>query len=194
MNKRSITPYHDTKVDALFDEAIDEMNRKEMAASKYLSDQARSAAERDKLYHVRSWLNKVYDVTEKELAAKVEVKERLFGMITNGAIDYSKDRVQSSSVTGQEQKTVAYAAASADVEKVENKIAGLIKERMELINKVDGSMHRTVLIHRYINLKKWGELAHEMDYSTKQAQRIFDEAIEKIAPIVEDYLKEKGGE
>lgn len=190
MDKTKITRFHDSRFDVMFDEALDELARKERAASQFLDEQAKRKEDRDREYYVKSWLNKVYEVTKKELAAKIEVRDRLFGSITSGAVDYSKDRVQNSSTSGQEVKTVAYAAAAEDVDKVNDKIAGLIMERMKLINMVSGSAHRTVLIQRYINTKKWKEIAESMNYSVSHCKKIFDEAIKKITPIVEDYLKE----
>ncbi len=164
----------------------------EEAATRFLEQQVEAESRRNREYQVKSWLNKVYEVTQKELAAKMEVKEKLFAMITNGALDYSKERVQSSEVTGQEKRTIAYSEAAESVDRVKEKIAGLISERLMVINKVPGSEYRTILIQRYINTKNWGEIAGSMSYSVRHCHRLFDEAIKRIAPIVEDHLK--GGE
>lgn len=167
---------------------------REAAALVFLERQATKESFRQREYHAKCWLNKVYEVTQKELAAKEEVMHRLEGMITNGAIDYAKDRVQSSETAGQEKRTIAFIEAAEAVDKTKEKIAGLISERMDVIDKMNGSNHRAVLIHRYVNMCKWPEIAEKMSYSVRQAQRIHDEAIKKITPIVEEYLVSKGDE
>ena len=80
----------------------------------------------DNQYFAKTWLNKIYVVTRKELAAKEEIQAKLLASITSGAVDYSRERIQNSNPKGQEQRTISYAVATDEVEKVREKIARLI--------------------------------------------------------------------
>lgn len=125
----------------------------------------------DKQYYAKTWLNQVYIVTRRELAAKEEVQARILASITSGAVDYSKDRIQNNNPQGQEDRVITYAQATDDVEKVREKIARLIRVRLEVINQVPDSVLRTILIERYLNQKSWKKIEQLFGYSERQIQR-----------------------
>lgn len=49
-----------------------------------------------------------------------------------------------------------------------------------MINKIDDSMLRTLLIERYINNKKWDDVADSINYSWSQTHRNHKKALEAV--------------
>ena len=138
----------------------------------------------DKQYYAKCWLNQVYIVTKRELAAKEEVQARILASITSGAVDYSKDRIQNNNPQGQEDRVITYAQATDDVEKVREKIARLIRIRLEVINMVPDSVLRTLLIERYINQKSWGWIETSLVYSHQRIMQLHLKALTDISDLI----------
>lgn len=134
----------------------------------------------DNQYFAKTWLNQVYAVTKRELAAKEEIQAKLLASITSGAVDYSKDRIQNNNPQGQEERMITYSQATADVEKVREKIAKLIRVRLEVINHVPDSVLRTILIERYINQKSWGWIEKSLQYSHDRIMVLHRKALEEV--------------
>ena len=134
----------------------------------------------DNQYFAKTWLNQVYVVTKRELAAKEEIQAKLLASITSGAVDYSKDRIQNNNPQGQEERMITYSQATADVEKVREKIAKLIRVRLEVINHVPDSVLRTILIERYINQKSWGWIEKSLQYSHDRIMVLHRKALVEV--------------
>lgn len=138
----------------------------------------------DKQYFAKTWLNQVYIVTRRELAAKEEIQAKILASITSGAVDYSKDRIQNNNPQAQEERVISYAQATDDVEKVREKIAKLIRIRLEVINMVTDSVLRTLLIERYLNQKSWGWIEKSFSYSHPHVMRIHLQALDEISQFI----------
>ena len=134
----------------------------------------------DNQYFAKTWLNQVYVVTKRELAAKEEIQAKILASITSGAVDYSKDRIQNNNPQGQEERMITYSQATAEVEKVREKIAKLIRVRLEVINHVPDSVLRTILIERYINQKSWGWIEKNLQYSKPWLMKLHPKALEEV--------------
>lgn len=138
----------------------------------------------DLQYYAKTWLNQIYIVTRRELAAKEEIQARLLASITSGAVDYSKDRIQNNNPQGQEERVLSYAQATDDVEKVREKIARLIRVRLEVINMVPDSILRTILIERYINQKNWKWIETTLAYSHQRMMELHLRALEDVSRFI----------
>ena len=138
----------------------------------------------DNQYFAKTWLNQVYVVTKRELAAKEEIQAKLLASITSGAVDYSKDRIQNNNPQGQEERMITYSQATADVEKVREKIAKLIRVRLEVINHVPDSVLRTILIERYINQKSWGWIEKNLQDSKPWLMKLHLKALEEVCRFI----------
>jgi len=138
----------------------------------------------DKQYFAKTWLNQVYIVTRRELAAKEEIQAKILAAITSGAVDYSKDRIQNNNPQAQEERMISYAQATDDVEKVREKIAKLIRIRLEVINMVTDSVLRTLLIERYLNQKSWGWIEKNFNYSHAWLMKLHLKALDEISQFI----------
>ena len=134
----------------------------------------------DKQYFAKCWLNQIYIVTKRELAAKEEVQAKILASITSGAVDYSKDRIQNNNPQAQEERMISYSQATDDVEKVREKIAKLIRVRLEVINMLPDSVMRTILIERYLNQKKWSDIEKTLGYSRRS---LLDKHLQALTSI-----------
>jgi hypothetical protein len=138
----------------------------------------------DQQYYAKTWLNRIYVVTKRELAAKEEIQAKLLASVTSGAVDYSKDRIQHNDPKAIEQRMASYAMATNDVEKVREKIAKLIRSRLEAINKVQDSVLRTILIERYINQKSWGRIEKITTYGHSRLHELHLTALDEISRFI----------
>lgn len=138
----------------------------------------------DLQYYAKTWLNQVYIVTRKELAAKEEIQAKILASITSGAVDYSKDRIQNNNPQAQEERMISYSQATDDVEKVREKIAKLIRVRLEVINMLPDSVMRTILIERYLNQKSWKRIEDSFSYSHAWTMKLHMKALEEISRFI----------
>lgn len=138
----------------------------------------------DQQYFTKTWLNQVYIITRKELAAKEEIQAKILASITSGAVDYSKDRIQNNNPQAQEERMISYSQATDDVEKVREKIARLIRVRLEVINQVPDSVLRTILIERYLNQKSWKKIEESQGYSHQHMMNLHLKALTTISDFI----------
>lgn len=138
----------------------------------------------DNQYHAKTWLNKIYIMTQTELATKEEMQAKALAAITNGATDYGKERVQSDSSNSQEQRQITYSMITIEVEKTKEKIAQLIRPRLDVINKIDDSTLRVILLERYINQKRWNEIEDKLSYSHAGMMKLHLRALDEISPLI----------
>lgn len=138
----------------------------------------------DNQYFAKTWLNKIYVVTRNELATKEEIQAKALAAITNGATDYGKERVQSDSSNSQEQRQITYSMITIEVEKTKEKIAQLIRPRLDVINMIEDSTLRVILLERYINQKKWSEIEDKMSYSHTRIMEFHLKALDEVSQYI----------
>lgn len=130
------------------------------------------------------WLNELYRMSKGELKEKQERAERL--KPDDGAIDYSKDKIQNASTSSQEERLLNYSMAVAAVEKLKEKIGRAERERCEMIDKLADGYEREILYARHINFKNWNQIEKEKRISVSTAHRIYNRALEHIYPFIKE--------
>lgn len=138
----------------------------------------------DKQYYAKKWLNEIYVLSHTELAEKEEILAKTEAAITGGAIDYSKDKIQSDNAKSQEQRQITYSLIMSQVEEIKEKIALLESTRISAIDKVNDSTLRALLLARYINQKPWNDICNVLGYSYRHIQRLHLVALDKIAEFI----------
>lgn len=101
------------------------------------------------------------------------------------SVDYSVERVQTSTDNSIERKFVAYSEYSR---LLDEKVEELITYRMmmlKLIKELGDSTYRTLLIARYINCKTWEEIAEDMGYDVRHIHRLHGAALQKFKDVIE---------
>lgn len=129
--------------------------------------------------NAKQYLKQAYKLNEK-IKDKQERLDDLKEMSTStGAIDYSKDKIQSSPsqdapFTRQVMQIIELEEElQKDIDRLKN-LKVEINRAVESVDDVDGSI---VLSKRYILMKTWEQISDEMGYSVSQLHRIHDKAI-----------------
>lgn len=100
-----------------------------------------------------------------------------------GSIDYSKDRVQVSTVSsGIENVIIRIVDLESDINSDIDRLVDMKQKAREEINKVNG-MAGTILEMRYLENMKWEEIAYRLNYSIRAVYKIHGQALEVIRDI-----------
>lgn len=130
----------------------------------------------------KEWLKGAREI-DKEinqlLIAKQEACEKALG----GAVDISKEKVQSSNGNSVEYKFVNLADYEYLIDKKIDELFACKMEILKVINKVKNNQYRTLLVAYYINCKSFEKIAEEMDYSTRWIHTLHKRALEKIGEV-----------
>ena len=115
----------------------------------------------DKQYSAHEWLNEALWIEKTELKIKREYAEKI--KPDDGAMDYSKDRVQNNSSGAQEDRLLTYTMACQAVEVIEKKIEDIKRIRQAMIDSLESSEYRSILTARYLLRMKPEDIAREMN-------------------------------
>ena len=111
----------------------------------------------------KEWLNRAWRL-ELETRALEQEKDRAFGRACAATGQTMDDRVQTSKSNGSESKFVSYADYSMFLDKKIDQLYEIKKEVLDAIAKVDNPVYRALLTDRYINFKKWEQIAVDIGY------------------------------
>lgn len=137
---------------------------------------------------VKEWLNKGRKLNI-EIAELKKAKDNAFVSACGGSAAGSEEKVQTSLNNGTEGKFSAYAQYSADMD---NRLKGLYtyqRKMLKLINRVDDSTYRALLIAYYVNCETWDRTADIIGYSVKQTQRKHGHALLEIDKFLKNVPK-----
>ena len=130
----------------------------------------------------KKYLKQAYRLNELIQCNKQELDDLRVLSSSLPGIDYSKDRVQTSS-SGEAGYTKIVDkiinlenAINADIEK----ILSLKLEIRTVINEVQDNEERLLLKHRYLNFMSWDDICEEMNISMRTAHRIHTAALANV--------------
>ena len=138
----------------------------------------------NKQYSAHEWLNKAYWLEKTELKSKVDYAEMC--KPDDGAIDYSKIKVQNDSFGAQEERLNTYAMACEVVDKTRARIEKIKQSRQEVVEKISSSRQRTLLTYRYLNQHSWKQISGEMHYGKTQLDRIWKDALDSAYEFIKE--------
>lgn len=128
---------------------------------------------------VKEWLNKGRKLNI-EIAELKKAKDNAFVSACGGSAAGSEEKVQTSLNNGTEEKFSAYAQYSADMDNRLKELYTYQRKMLKLINRVDDSTYRALLIAYYVNCETWDRTADIIGYSVKQTQRKHGHALLEI--------------
>ena len=114
----------------------------------------------------KEWLQRARNI-DIELKTLREQKEILFTELTKCTAPTDGERVSSSKSNLQEIKIVKYADLGTLLERKELSLLEVKTEIMNVIEAVPDSISRVILYERYINFKKWFQIAQVVNYDEK---------------------------
>ena len=138
----------------------------------------------DKQYSAHEWFNKAYWLEKTELKSKADYAEMC--KPDDGAIDYSKERVQNDSFGAQEERLNTYAMACDVVDKTRARIEKIRQTRQDVVEKISSSRQRTLLTYRYLNQHSWKQISGEMHYGKTQLDRIWKDALDSAYEFIKE--------
>ena len=123
---------------------------------------------------VKEWLNRGYRL-DKEINALIREQKRALELATKTTAPADCEKVQTSNGNTSEALFINY----ADYTK---------QEIITALDSVGDNILRQLLIHRYIEFKRWDSIAAEMCYSKRQVTRMHGKALLKIKDVLECHL------
>lgn len=116
----------------------------------------------------------------REILELTEARTRAFNAACGCAVDTSAERVQTTSANGSEGKFLAYAAYGTEIEERIRELNGYRQRMLEIINRVENTTYRSLLIAYYINCKTWEQVADDLHYSIRTVHRLHKNALQQI--------------
>lgn len=128
---------------------------------------------------VKEWLQygrKLNDEVEQLKYAQRQALE----LACETSIDMNNEKVQTSGGNATERKFIAYADYSKMLDEKIDELVDYRVRMLNLINRLDNTIYRTLLIARYINCKTWEQIADEMGYDLRWIYRLHGKALKAI--------------
>lgn len=119
-----------------------------------------------------------------EIRALKEARDKALNAAVGGAVNYSAEKVQVSNENGKERCFVNYSQYAADLDVRIKELEYYRMEMLSLINKVDNSTYRTLLIEYYINCKSWEQVAEFIGYEVRYTQKLHGLALRECDIIL----------
>ena len=154
------------------------------------------------------WKDVCYIVTDKELSqrakeyfAQIRKTDRLIQRLTDTVntlhsslisqnYKLKPDKVQTSGVKDTLGETIVkIVALEEDINTRIDELVTMKKEAFNMISKIPDLDQQNVLIGRYIQLKKWEDLAAEFDYTTQWLFEIHGKALLSFTTANADFFQ-----
>ena len=120
-------------------------------------------------------------VLDTKINQKLRELDNLIAVATNtGAIDYSKDKVQTSSQNAQEEKICKYVDLDAEINR---EIDIYVNERHKIINQIHELKnvdYITLLYKRYVEYKSLEQICVEMHFSYVYVRKMHGYALKNF--------------
>ena len=135
---------------------------------------------------IKEWLNRGYKLDD-EINSLLKEQQEAFSKAIG--VNYSAtEKVQTSKRNTSEDRLINYASYSELIDNRVDELYAVKQEILQVINKVNDSVLRTLLIKRYINFQTWEEIACGMNYSYRQICRLHSKALSKIRDVIECHI------
>lgn len=128
---------------------------------------------------VKEWLKKGRRLNI-EIAELEKAKENAFNLACGGSAVGGGEKVQTSRGNSTEGKFSEYAQYSADMDNRLKELYTYQRKMLKLINRVDDSTYRALLIAYYVNCKPWAEVAKTIGYEVRYTQKLHGLALQKL--------------
>lgn len=142
---------------------------------------------RDECYQAKLWLNRNY-YSSKQLAADRRMLAIIENALGSGVARYENDGTSSGDSDAararHEDKLLEYSEQKERVEREERELLADMAKTRRAIDRLEDEDHKAVAIERYVNLRKWNDIADSIHISRAQLFRVHDRMLEKMAEIL----------
>ena len=123
----------------------------------------------------------------KEIEILTERRARLWQDINNVVPSYEVNETQfMQNIHGKENKQAQYADMFAQIDERIAELRVLDQENVYMINKLDDSVFRCILLLRHVERISWRKITNKMHISEKTTFRYYGEALKSMAIILEN--------
>lgn len=137
----------------------------------------------------KAWLNRNFGKAMEIEALKRSI-ERMESDLERSVKPLRLKEVQEKPAgNSQEERMAEYLDLSSEVEKKKLMLDRADKETMRVIEQVEGSVLRTILIERYVNRLRWKEMVNRIHF---EQSRLFDyhrQALDAVLPFIPEEAK-----
>ena len=127
----------------------------------------------------KEWLKRAR-LLDKEIQQLLIAKREAYEKALGGAVDTSGERVQSSSGNSTENKLINLVEYDFLLNKRIDELVNCKAEILKVINEVENTLYRALLVAYYVNCKTWEDVALEMGYAIRHIHRIHGAALQKV--------------
>lgn len=111
----------------------------------------------------KEWLKRGWKL-DREIQQLIEARDEAFAAATSTTCGTEGEKIQVSQKNTSEAKIIRYTAYTEQIDKRIDELYRIKQEIMEAINTVENSIYRNLLAARYINCKKWEQIAIDLGY------------------------------
>lgn len=125
---------------------------------------------------IKSLFYKYKDIKRKEVMIK-KLKEEVSNLPNNPMVE----KVQTNSIKSLvEDKALQLVFLENELNIMKKDFEETKEKVVENINNIDNNLYRDILFLRYIQFKKWEDIANMLGYSERHTRRIHKEALELV--------------
>lgn len=138
----------------------------------------------------KEWLSRGWRI-EREIRELEQAGEEALACATRVTAGTEGERVDGGGGNSSERAMAAYADAATEYAAlIEERIRELVAVKTEILRavaKVGDPTLRALLTARYVNFKKWEQIALDIGYSYMQTCRLHGKALEELRHVIECY-------
>lgn len=139
------------------------------------------------MVNAQEWLSRGINI-QKEIDALRRAREIAFTKATKETYAPKEVNVQTSGKTSNEHEFVKYADYGTELDKYLSRLEEVRCEILKVIQGVNSSEQRTVLVHRYINGLSWDDISELTGFSRQTVVAYHGQALKEI----KNFLKLDG--
>ena len=118
-----------------------------------------------------------------------KTKEKALNLACGTSVDYSSEKVQTSSGNSMERKFANYANYSKEIDECLAESYRVKAEILDAIKAIQDNKLETLLIAWYINdAETWEDVARILSYDVRNVHRLHKKALKKIGEVIKPLL------
>ena len=137
---------------------------------------------KDKYKDIKKYLNRAYRLTQTrdKLEREYEKKQKEVGNISVSNLEIKSNKI----VSNVENKAIELISLKNNIDLHNIKIEEIKKEISCIISKFEDENLRDLLRLRYLEFRKWKDIAYILHYSDKHIFKKYNEALKEVEKIL----------
>ena len=119
-----------------------------------------------------------------EINELIQARDNAFNLACGTGSAYGYEKVQTTKGNISENKFIKYADYSTEINKRIDELYEYRQCMLRLINKLDNTVYRSLLIARYINCQTWEQVAEKISKSVRWTYKMHDKALKEADKYV----------